>query len=80
MCDDVCGSYVDGAGENWLSFFASKFFYSCLFLPLGSSALGLSPRAYCSLSPLPTSNLAFALSSLGFLLLLFLSFLQLSGA
>ena len=38
--------------------------------PLGSSALGLSPRACCSLSPFPTSNLAFALSSLGFLLLL----------
>ena len=45
--------------------------------PLGSSALGL-PLGVVFSFPSSFSNLAFALSSLGFLLLLFLSFLKLS--
>ena len=36
-----------------MSFFASKFIFSCLFLPLWVHPLWVYPRARCSLSPLP---------------------------
>ena len=78
--DDVCGSYVDGAGGSWLSFLASKFCYSCLFLSSGFIRSGSIPPGVLFSFPSSFSNLAFALSSLGFLLLLFLSFLKLSGS
>ena len=76
----MCGSYVDGAGGSWLSFLASKFCYSCLFLSSGFIRSGSIPPGVLFSFPSSFSNLAFALSSLGFLLLLFLSFLKLSGA
>ena len=68
--DDVCGSYVDGAGGSWLSFLASKFCYSCLFLSSGFIRSGSIPPGVLFSFPSSFSNLAFALSSLGFLLLL----------
>lgn len=74
----MCGSYVDGAGGSWLSFLASKFCYSCLFLSSGFIRSGSIPPGVLFSFPSSFSNLAFALSSLGFLLLLFLSFLKLS--
>ena len=76
----MCGSYVDGAGGSWLSFLASKFCYSCLFLSSGFIRSGSIPPGVLFSFPSSFSNLAFALSSLGFLLLLFLSFLKLSGS
>ena len=72
----MCGSYVDGAGGSWLSFLASKFCYSCLFLSSGFIRSGSIPPGVLFSFPSSFSNLAFALSSLGFLLLLFLSFLS----
>ena len=90
--DDVCGSYVDRAGGSWLSFLASKFCYSCLFLSSGfirsgsipPSVLFSFPFSYlqscvCPLLPLGPSELrASGLGIRGFLLLLFFSFLKLS--
>jgi len=62
-------------------------FLSCLetllflsFPSSGSIRSGLFPRAFCSLSSFLSSNLAFALSSLGFLLLYFFFVNKLSGS